>query len=107
MTLITVPPASRRSSTAQTVFGSCISERIPSCMRAPPEAVTETRGTLRSPALSQARTNFSPTTRPIEPPMKPNSITASSHGWSSIAARPISIASPRPVESSASASRSV
>ena len=39
--------------------------------------------------------------------MKPNSITASWHGSSSIAARPITIASPRPVESSASASRSV
>src|SRR5689334_2156364 len=48
-------PASCRSSTAQTVFGSCISERIPSCMRAPPELVTETRGTPRSIAASHAR----------------------------------------------------
>ena len=47
--------ASCRSSTAQTVFGSCISERIPSCMRAPPELVTETSGTPRSIAESQAR----------------------------------------------------
>ena len=49
-------PASWRSSTAQTVFGSCISERIPSCMRAPPEAVTETSGTPRSRgAVASAR----------------------------------------------------
>ena len=38
--------------------------------------------------------------------MKEKSITASSHGLPSIAACPITIASPRPVESSASASRS-
>jgi hypothetical protein len=76
-------------------------------MRAPPVVVTETSGTPRSAAPSQARENFSPTTRPIEPPMKPNSITASWQGWSSIAARPITIASPSPVASSASARRSV
>ena len=55
-------------------------------MRAPPEAETETSGTPRSAALSQARANFSPTTLPIEPPMKAKSITASSHGSPSIAA---------------------
>ena len=76
-------------------------------MRAPPVVVTETSGTPRSAAPSQARANFSPTTRPIEPPMNPNSITASWHGSSSIAAWPITIASPRPVVSSASESRSV
>ena len=38
-------PASCRSSTAQTVFGSCISARMPSCMRAPPDADTDTSGT--------------------------------------------------------------
>ena len=38
-------PASCGSSTAQTVFGSCISDRMPSCMRAPPDADTETSGT--------------------------------------------------------------
>ena len=76
-------------------------------MRAPPEAVTETSGTPRSAALSQARANFSPTTLPIEPPMNEKSITASSQGRSSIVAWPITIASPRPVSISASASRSV
>ena len=75
-------------------------------MRAPPEAVTETSGTLRSAALSQARTNFSPTALPIDPPMNAKSITASSQGCSSSSALPITIASPSAVSSSASASRS-
>ena len=64
-----------------------MSERIPSCMRAPPEAVTQTSGTCRSAARSQARANFSPTALPIEPPMNAKSMTASSHGLRSIAAR--------------------
>ena len=70
------PPVSWSSSIAHTVFGSCINERIPSCMRAPPEADTDTSGTPSSPAASHARTNFSPTTLPIEPPMNEKSITA-------------------------------
>ena len=76
-------------------------------MRAPPDAVTETSGTPRCAAPSQARENFSPTTLPIEPPMNAKSITASSHAFPSIAPWPITIASPRPVFISASASRSV
>jgi hypothetical protein len=43
----------------------------------------------------------------MEPPMKAKSMTASSHGRSSIAARPITIASASPVFISASARRSV
>ena len=76
-------------------------------MRAPPELVTVTSGTVRSIAESQARENFSPTTLPIEPPRNEKSMTASSHGRLSTAAWPITIASPRPVDVSASASRSV
>ena len=75
-------------------------------MRAPPDAVTETSGRPASAALSQARTNFSPTALPIDPPMNVKSITDSSQGWRSSVARPITIASPSPVASSASASRS-
>ena len=67
----------------------------------------ETSGTPRCAALSHARENFSPTTLPIEPPMKEKSITASSQPLPSIAAWPITIASPSPVFISASASRSV
>ena len=101
------PRASCSSSIAHTVFGSCMRARIPSCIRAPPEAETETSGTPASAALSHARTNFSPTTLPIDPPMKAKSMTAIRQGCSSIAACPMIIASPSPVLTSASASRSV
>ncbi len=46
-------------------------------MRAPPEADTTSNGTRRSAAISAARAIFSPTTDPIEPPMKRYSIAAS------------------------------
>ena len=107
ITLIMAPPESFRSSTAQTVFGSCMSDRIPSCIRAPPDEVTLTSVTPCSAALSHARANFSPTTLPIEPPMNAKSMTASSQRTRSIAAEPITMASPWPVSCSASTSRSV
>jgi len=78
---------------------SAIERRVP--------LVTVTSGIPTSAAESQARESFSPTTLPIEPPMKEKSMTASTHVSPSIAALPITIASPRPVEISASASRSV
>src|SRR5688572_29131 len=55
------PPDSCSSSTAATVFGSCISARMPSCILAPPEADTETTTPRSSAARSQARANRSPT----------------------------------------------
>ena len=64
-------------------------------------------GACRSAARSQARAIFSPTTLPIEPPMKAKSMTASSQGRRSIEAEPATIASPRPVCISAWAIRSV
>ncbi len=75
-------------------------------MRAPPEPVTAISGVPRSDAVSHARENFSPTTLPIEPPMKAKSMTASSQPRPPIAACPITIASARPVDISASARRS-
>ena len=62
-------PASCRSSTAQTVFGSCISERIPSCMRAPPEleTVQQRRAALDRRVARARRTSRrrrSPSSRP-------------------------------------------
>src|SRR5918996_2792569 len=80
------PPDSCSSSIAQIVFGSCISARIPSCMRAPPEAATHTSGTSLATALSHARANFSPTTLPIEPPRNAKSMTASRHSSPATAA---------------------
>ena len=100
-------PDSRSRSTAQTVLAICISASTFSCMRAPPEAATETRGMPRSAATSLARVNISPTTLPIEPPMNAKSIVHSTHGMPSIVAVPAIIASPSPVATSASLRRSV
>ncbi len=68
------PPARRRSS-APSVLASCIKASVPSCIRAPPEALTTMSGSRDSSAASAARVTFSPTTAPIEPPMNPKSIT--------------------------------
>jgi hypothetical protein len=98
--------ASFTTSTAQVVLAICISERMPSCMRAPPELHTQTSGRL-SPAASMAlRHSFSPTTLPMLPPMKPKSRTASTQGWEAIAAVPATIASFSPVFACASRTRS-
>ncbi len=43
-------------------------------MRAPPDADTKISGTVRSSERSTRRATFSPTTEPIDPPMKANSI---------------------------------
>ena len=53
-----------------------MSESVPSIMRAPPEQETTTSGSFSAIAFSIARVTFSPTTTPIEPPMKPYSIAA-------------------------------
>ena len=45
-------------------------------MRAPPEHETTTSGSFSAIARSIARVTISPTTTPIEPPMKPYSIAA-------------------------------
>ena len=51
------------------VRGICMSEKMPSCMRAPPEAEKTSAGHLSSWARSKTRVHFSPTTEPMEPPM--------------------------------------
>src|SRR5437667_384116 len=52
------------------VLAICIREKIPSCIRAPPEELKTMAGMRRSYARSKRRATFSPTTEPIEPPMK-------------------------------------
>ena len=49
-------------------------------MRAPPVAVKQTNGTFCSSAACTPRTKRSPTTEPIEPPMKSNSNAATTTG---------------------------
>ena len=62
------------------VFAICSSDSRPSCMRAPPVDVTHRKGTFCSMATCTPCTNRSPTTEPIEPPMKSNSKQATTAG---------------------------
>ena len=69
-------PRRDRRVSAALVLAICSREISASCMRAPPEAEKQTSGMLCSMAVLTARTNFSPTTDPMEPPMKRNSKAA-------------------------------
>jgi hypothetical protein len=95
----------RRSSAAE-VLAICMSERIPSCIRAPPDAETMTTGRCLSMASSIARVSFSPTTDPMLPPRNPNSNTHSTAGRPPMRATPVTIASSDFVFSTAARSRS-
>src|SRR5690606_106244 len=66
-------PAARRRPSAADVLAICISENRLSCMRAPPLAAKHTKGHSSSSARSAASAKRSPTTDPIEPPMKAKS----------------------------------
>src|SRR2546430_1257024 len=80
--------AERSRAISTEVLAICISESTPSCMRAPPDAETMMRGTCFSAERRVRRAIFSPTTDPIEPPMKLKSITARSMGMPSRAPEP-------------------
>ena len=99
-------PASRSRSRAASVLASCMRARVPSCIRAPPDALTMTSGVRDSRACSAARVTFSPTTAPIEPPMKPKSMTQIATGMEPIAPVPQTAASRIPVAVCAATRRS-
>jgi hypothetical protein len=99
-------PASFKRSTAQVVLAICMSERMPSCMRAPPELQTDTRGKPMVAAASAARHSFSPTTLPMLPPMKLKSSTVSTVGTPARGGAPAPLASVRPLLAWASRTRS-
>jgi hypothetical protein len=84
----------------------CISDSVPSIIRAPPEQLTTTSGIRRESASSAPSVIFSPTTTPMLPPMKLYSIAAMTSGRLSIVPVPTMMASFRPVERIAAASRS-
>ena len=63
--------------TAAQVLAICMSEMMPSCMRAPPEAETMMKARLKRRACSMARTIFSPVPLARLPPRKRKSMTAS------------------------------
>jgi len=73
-------PASDSLVRAAVVLAICIRENRPSCIRAPPEAVTQMKGVFCSRAVRTPRTNRSPSTEPMEPPMKSNSKQATTTG---------------------------
>ena len=88
------------------VFAIWNSELTPSCIRAPPEAEMQTKGTRLSNATRTPRTKRSPTTDPIEPPMNSNSKHASTSGTPLMLPCITTSASVSPVSSRAAASRS-
>ena len=90
-------PAARSAPRAAIVFTSCIRARVPSCIRAPPEALTTTRGIPSASAPSAARVTFSPTTDPIEPPMNVKSRAQIATRRPARAPKPQIAASRRPV----------
>ena len=91
---------------AAVVLAICIRENNPSCMRAPPVAVTHTSGSCWSRQACTPRTKRSPTADPIDPPMNSNSNAATMRGTFFIAPCITTKASVSPVVFSASSSRS-
>src|SRR5882757_7274777 len=65
---------------ATVVRGICIRERIPSCMRAPPEDTIRMKGRCSVTAVRMAATSAAPVASPREPPMKSKLCTAISTG---------------------------
>ena len=99
------PEAFNRASDAL-VFAICINESIPSSMRAPPpEPEMNMKGQLFSRASSMARLIFSPTTDPMLPRRKRESLTPKITGCPPIIAVPTRQASLSPVFFCASSSR--
>jgi hypothetical protein len=65
---------------AAVVLAICMRDINPSCMRAPPLAAKQMNGICWSMADCTPRTKRSPTTDPIDPPMKRNSKAAITTG---------------------------
>ena len=99
------PDSSSRTSGA-VVFDSCMRERVPSCIRAPPEAQTTIAGIRSANAVSKQRASFSPTTLPMLPPMNRKSKIAIATRTRSISPIPHTRASRSPVFTRAASSRS-
>ncbi len=92
-------PASSSRARAAEILAICISDRTPSCIRAPPEAEMTMSGFRSSRARSAARVIFSPTTDPMLPPMKVYSIAEITVGIPPTRPTALTIASLRPVAS--------
>ena len=90
-------PASSSWPSIWLVFAICMSATAPSCMRAPPDAVTIISGTRRSSAVSPASVISSPTAPDRLPPMNAKSMTATTSGFPSIVPAAHTTASSSPV----------
>ena len=75
----------------------CMSERMPSCILAPPEAENITSGLRSAIACSHARAILSPVPVPRLPPRKAKSITPSIALWPAISHVPMTTDSRSPV----------
>ena len=87
----------RKRLSAAEVLAICMREKIPSCMRAPPEELKTMQGMRRSKARSMTRATFSPTTEPIEPPMNSKAKQPTETWWPPMAPTPETKASRIPV----------
>ena len=99
------PAASSRVSGA-VVLASCRSDSVPSCIRAPPEALTTMAGIRSASAASKQRASFSPTTLPMLPPMNRKSKRPIATRCPSIVPIPHTAASRSPVLMRDASSRS-
>src|SRR5438445_251688 len=86
-------PALAWRASAPLVLASCMRLRMPSYIRAPPEADTMMTGNFDSVAFSMARVTFSPTTEPMLAPRNEKSITAITTSWPLILHKPVCTAS--------------
>ena len=84
-------------SMAHEVFAICMSETKPSCMRAPPEAVKMITGRCSAVARSNRRVTFSPTTLPMDPMKKVDSMMPMAHFKPAMEPWPVRTPSSRPV----------
>ena len=87
------------------IFAICISDTIPSIIRAPPDAATIISGFRVASERSTARAIVSPTTAPMLPPMNPYSIALAVTACGPSIPTAFTIASFSPVFLRASASR--
>jgi anaerobic selenocysteine-containing dehydrogenase len=103
---ITGVPEAQLKRAAET-FAICMSERMPSCMRAPPpEALMMISGSFSTVARSVSRARRSPTTLPMLPMMNDESVTPTATRRARIMPVPVRAASERPVRFCSATSRS-
>jgi hypothetical protein len=74
-------PSMAKEAETPPVVGSVMSDRMPSCMRAPPEEGITISGASCSTASRAAASSPSPTAMPMEPPMKAKLKAAITVAW--------------------------